>query len=61
MIHEPPATRDEADIAAPDPARRQRVFDSRELFGETREIRIVHNGESYQLRLTRLGKLILTK
>ena len=39
----------------------ERVFDSRMLFGDAREIRISHNGESYCLRLTRLGKLILTK
>lgn len=39
----------------------ERVFDSRTLFGPAREVRITHNGESYSLRLTRLGKLILTK
>jgi len=38
-----------------------RVIDSRTLFGQAREIRIAHNGESYSLRMTRLGKLILTK
>jgi len=38
-----------------------RVIDSRTLFGQSREVRITHNGESYSLRLTRLGKLILTK
>jgi hemin uptake protein HemP len=44
------------------PARNdERVIDSRTLFGQAREIRIAHNGESYSLRLTRLGKLILTK
>ena len=44
------------------PARdRERVYDSRTLFGQAREIRITHNGESYSLRVTRLGKLILTK
>jgi hemin uptake protein HemP len=39
----------------------QRVFDSRMLFGQEREIRITHNGASYSLRMTRLGKLLLTK
>jgi hemin uptake protein HemP len=39
----------------------QRIFDSRTLFGPAREVLITHNGESYSLRLTRLGKLILTK
>jgi len=54
-----PATEDTAPAV---PARnRERVFDSRTLFGPSREIRITHNGESYSLRVTRLGKLILTK
>ena len=34
---------------------------SRELFGEARLVLIEHEGETYALRLTRLGKLILTK
>lgn len=38
-----------------------RIIDSRSLFGDQREVRIEHNGEIYLLRLTRLGKLILTK
>jgi hemin uptake protein HemP len=38
-----------------------RIVDSRALFGDQREVRIEHNGEWYLLRLTRLGKLILTK
>ncbi|MFZ2403705.1 MAG: hemin uptake protein HemP, partial [Methylobacter sp.] len=32
-----------------------------ELFGTTREVVIEHSGEEYRLRLTRQGKLILTK
>jgi hemin uptake protein HemP len=43
------------------PREHERVIDSRALFGQARAIRISHNGESYSLRLTRLGKLILTK
>ena len=43
------------------PRNDERVIDSRTLFGQAREIRIAHNGESYSLRMTRLGKLILTK
>jgi len=39
----------------------RRVLDSQSLFAGAREIRISHNGESYLLRMTRLGKLILTK
>ncbi|MDP1772771.1 MAG: hemin uptake protein HemP [Methylobacter sp.] len=39
---------------------RQRVH-SAELFGTAREVVIEHAGEEYRLRLTRQGKLILTK
>jgi hemin uptake protein HemP len=39
---------------------RQR-FHSAELFGTAREVVIEHAGEEYRLRLTRQGKLILTK
>lgn len=35
--------------------------DSREFFAGTREITIVHGGETYRLRLTAQNKLILTK
>jgi hemin uptake protein HemP len=34
---------------------------STELFGAGREVIIEHAGEEYRLRLTRQGKLILTK
>lgn len=34
---------------------------SAELFGAVREVVIEHAGEEYRLRLTRQGKLILTK
>jgi len=34
---------------------------SKELFGTAREIVIEHAGDNYRLRLTRQGKLILTK
>ena len=40
---------------------RIRTLDSQDLLGASREVRIRHQGESYTLRLTRLGKLILTK
>ena len=42
------------------PALRQRLH-SAELFGTAREVVIEHAGEEYRLRLTRQGKLILTK
>ena len=42
-------------------ANRVRSIDSQALLGNAREVRIHHQGENYTLRLTRLGKLILTK
>ncbi|NJD89408.1 MAG: hemin uptake protein HemP [Betaproteobacteria bacterium] len=39
----------------------QRRIASRELFGEAAVVLIDHEGETYSLRRTRLGKLILTK
>jgi hemin uptake protein HemP len=42
------------------PALRQRL-NSADLFGTAREVVIEHAGEEYRLRLTRQGKLILTK
>jgi len=38
-----------------------RPLDSQALFGAARELLIQHNGALYRLRLTRAGKLILTK
>lgn len=37
------------------------VFDSVQLLGGRKQIAILHGGETYSLRLTRNGKLILTK
>jgi hemin uptake protein HemP len=56
-----PLSGNEAKVAPLPVHNKERVFDSRVLFGQSREIRITHNGESYSLRVTRLGKLILTK
>lgn len=39
----------------------QPIFQSDELFRGHREVLILHCGETYRLRLTRNGKLILTK
>jgi len=36
-------------------------YTSSELFGQQTKISILHHGERYQLRITSLGKLILTK
>ena len=37
------------------------VFDTQQLFGESREVRINHCDEEYRLILTKNNKLILTK
>jgi hypothetical protein len=37
------------------------VVDSRTLFNNSDRLSISHNGEDYLLRITRNGKLILTK
>jgi len=36
-------------------------FMSDDLFGDAQEILIEHTGQEYRLRITRQGKLILTK
>lgn len=38
-----------------------KAITSAELFGNLREIVILHDGEVYRLRITSNGKLILTK
>jgi len=47
-----------ADMSA---ARPQRRVSSETLLGGERTLVIQHQGEEYTLRLTRLGKLLLTK
>jgi hemin uptake protein HemP len=39
----------------------QPVFTTEQLFGSTNEIAIVHQGQTYRLRITRQGKLVLNK
>jgi hemin uptake protein HemP len=50
-------------VAAPErPASAQQtVFTSEQLFGSAIEIGIAHHGETYRLRITRQGKLVLNK
>jgi len=43
------------------PAAPQRPLDSAMLLGNRGEVEIAHQGETYRLRRTRQGKLILTK
>ena len=44
-----------------DPNAEPVVLDTATLFGRRNEIRVRHNGQEYRLRITRAGKLILTK
>jgi hemin uptake protein HemP len=37
------------------------VVDTAQLFAGGTEVRLVHRGQEYRLRITRQGKLILTK
>lgn len=37
------------------------TLNTAEMFGECSELEIKHRGEIYRLRITRQGKLILTK
>lgn len=53
---------DSTEIQTGDPVEgRPGSFDSRQLFGDRTEIDIRHAGETYRLRITRQGKLILNK
>lgn len=36
------------------------TLSSRDLFGQAKSVKIEHDGKIYELRLTRLNKLILT-
>lgn len=36
-------------------------IDTRQLFGNRTEVRILHQGSVYRLRITKAGKLILNK
>lgn len=49
------------EVRAPLPASPPKRIDARELLGDSREIRIAHDGQEYRLSLTSKGKLILTK
>jgi hemin uptake protein HemP len=61
--HKPsaPARRSAEPGAAAPAASPERALDSTALLQGRSHVSIMHNGETYQLRATRLGKLILTK
>jgi hemin uptake protein HemP len=57
-----PQAAEPTDTAAVKPRRSTRApLESRVLFAGGNEVVIFHYGETYRLRETRLGKLILTK
>ncbi len=55
---QPPTARPELPRSS---AEAPRPLDSATLLGSRGEVEIVHQGETYRLRRTRQGKLILTK
>jgi hemin uptake protein HemP len=57
----PPRPEDEVPAPAGRPSSAPSRIASRALFGDAAVVLIDHEGETYSLRRTRLGKLILTK
>jgi len=45
----------------PNQPRQPRLLEAEELFRGQSEVRLLHRGQEYRLRITRQGKLILTK
>jgi len=65
MVPQPGNSVDPDDAQPPDPlvdpSGAPVVIDTAALFGRRNEIRVRHNGQEYRLRITKAGKLILTK
>lgn len=40
---------------------KEKIIDSKEIFEHTVTVTIIHDGQKYQLRVTKANKLILTK
>lgn len=59
-INQPPAAQQKTISITPQQTDAS-TYATSELFGQKNEIGILHRGERYQLRITSLGKLILTK
>ena len=53
--------REPVPLLATAPASHRAPIDSRQLFAGAREIQITHGDAVYRLKVTSLGKLILTK
>jgi hemin uptake protein HemP len=62
MQDEDPALRCEGELYRGDAVRNPpaRRLSSADLFAGAREVEIEHNGRRYRLRITQMGKLILT-
>ena len=60
ILPPPPPDRDQPISRAPSPTEVP-VVESDQLFDGRTEVRVRHRGEEYRLRITRQGKLILTK
>ncbi len=50
-----------SDLPAPTPTRTITTYDARDLMGHDVQVCILLDGQEYFLRITRAGKLILTK
>ena len=60
-MNQPSSGAEDPGDRAPENPKARRRFLSDDLFAGEREILITHRGEDYRLRVTRNGKLILTK
>lgn len=58
---EPPERQDRKNLSEPGRTSPPKRIDARDLMGDSRELRIVHDGQEYRLSMTSKGKLILTK
>lgn len=61
MVDEPPQSSLSSRDPHPEGERRPQIVDSGDLLQGRRELWIEHGEEMYRLRLTRAGKLYLTK
>jgi hemin uptake protein HemP len=59
-MDETPPPKKETPLPEP-PSPRRRILRVQDLLGGFPEITLLHAGAEYRLRITRLGKLILTK
>lgn len=61
MIEQSPEQKSEAERSGRTGAPLPKPVDTATLFGDSREVVLLHRGEPYRLRLTQSGKLLLTK